>query len=63
VSIGVREVVTKAAEVGSLCMLNISSPRFVPASTNIKSGRKSGIVGRNDLINLNIDGIDIYTSV
>jgi len=63
VSIGVREVVTKAAEVGSLCVFNISSPRLVPASTKIKSGRKSGIVGSSDLINLNIDATDIYTSI
>ena len=62
-SIGVREDVTTAAEVGSLCIFNISSTRFVPASTKIKSGRKSGIVGSNGLINLNIDGIDIYTSI
>jgi hypothetical protein len=31
VSIGVREVVTKAAKVGSLCLDNACSQRFVPA--------------------------------
>lgn len=40
-SAGVREVVTKAAKVGSLCMYNVNVARFVPA------GRK-----KSDLISI-----------